>query len=382
MSMEAEALVIYAQHNPMPGVLNPGPHQTYKNTRIAVKKKVLGRLRPDCIRVELLYAGVCGTDLHLVQKDPCTGYVMTSCPMNLPEEGRVFGHEGIGRILEVGAGVSSLKPGSLVALESIEVCRRCDRCLVGQFNQCRHSSLVGMEQDGLFTTIADVPASLAYDVSALVHSEDDAQALACLEPAGVAWVACQNARIQPGEHVVVFGAGPIGVLCAMLARTVFGAGQVHVVEPSAFRRQFVARHADHTYTPEEFFASDITDIDVVFEASGYMENIDRVLPRMNAEGRVVVLARGGKPLILNATDHLITNAISITGSRGHLGGAFQSLLGLYREGRFNPGEIVTGIVDGLPALAALLKDPARLVESSCKVLVQIQRPVVTAPKIC
>lgn len=374
--MESEALVIYAENDPIPGVAHPGPHQIYRHPRIALETRSLGKLAPHCIRVEMLYAGVCGTDLHLVQKDPRTGYVMTSCPMSLPEEGRIFGHEGIGRVVEVGSDVSTLRRGALVALESIEVCRQCDRCRGGQFNQCRHSSLLGMEQDGLFATVADVPASLAYDVSDLVRGDEDARALACLEPAGVAMVACQNGRLKQEDSVVVFGAGPIGVLCAMLARTVYGVRRVYVVEPSDFRRQFSARHADRTFTPDEFFASDIEDIDVVFEASGFMENLDHVLPRMKAMGRVVVLARGGRPLTLNAMDLLITNAVSIIGSRGHLGGAFQTLLGLYREGRFQPGAIVTEVIDGLPDLAALLNDPVQVVERSCKVLVQI-RPLPT-----
>lgn len=299
--MESDALVIYAENDPVPGVAKPGPHQIYRNPRVAVESRSMGKLAPHCIRLEMIYAGVCGTDLHLVGKDPLTGYVKTSCPMNLPPEGRVFGHEGIGRVIEVGSGVSGLKPGALVALESIEVCHRCDRCRRGQFNQCRHSSLLGMEQDGLFATVADVPASLAYDVSGLAGGDDDLRALACLEPAGVAMVACRNGGLKAEDSVVVFGAGPIGVLCAMLARTLYGARRVHVVEPSDFRREFARGHADAVFTPEEFFSSDIEDVDVVFEASGVMENLDRSLPRMNAGGRLVVLARGGRPLTLNTT---------------------------------------------------------------------------------
>lgn len=370
--MESDALVIYAENDPVPGVAKPGPHQIYRNPRVAVESRSMGKLAPHCIRLEMIYAGVCGTDLHLVGKDPLTGYVKTSCPMNLPPEGRVFGHEGIGRVIEVGSGVSGLKPGALVALESIEVCHRCDRCRRGQFNQCRHSSLLGMEQDGLFATVADVPASLAYDVSGLAGGDDDLRALACLEPAGVAMVACRNGGLKAEDSVVVFGAGPIGVLCAMLARTLYGARRVHVVEPSDFRREFARGHADAVFTPEEFFSSDIEDVDVVFEASGVMENLDRSLPRMNAGGRLVVLARGGRPLTLNTTDHLITNAVSIIGSRGHLGGAFQALIELYREGRFNPGQVVTGAVDGLPALAALLAEPGKVADRSCKMLVRIK----------
>lgn len=370
--MEVEALVVYAANEPMRGIVCPGPHQTYRHPRVVREKRTRGALLPQCIRVEMLYAGVCGTDLHLTQEDEATGYIKTSCPTVLPPEGRVFGHEGVGRVLEVGAEVRNLAPGALVAFESIEVCHYCERCRQGRFNQCRHSRLLGMESDGLFASVADVPASLAHDVTDLVRDDRDAQALACLEPAGVALVACQNAGIKPGQNVVIFGAGPIGVYCAMLARTLFSAASVRVVEPQIFRREFAARWADAVYSPEEFFASATDEVDAVIEASGCMENLDRVLPRVNANGRLVMLARSGEPLSLSATDHMITNAISLSGSRGHLCGAFHTLLNLYRENLFHPGRIVTDVVDGLGALADLLATPERMCAQSCKVLVRLR----------
>jgi D-xylulose reductase len=363
--MERDALVIYAENDPLPGIARPGPHQTYRHPRVALEKRGLGPLAAEDLRVEMLYAGVCGTDLHLVQEDPRTGYLRTSSPALIPAAGRVFGHEGIGRVLEVGAGVPHLRPGAIVAFESIVVCHHCERCRRGLFNQCRHSQLLGMERDGLFATVADLPASLAHDVTELVREEKDAQALACLEPAGVAMVACRNGRIEPGHRVVIFGAGPIGLYCAMLARTVFAAGSICLVEPVAFRRKFAQRWADEVRTPEEFFAAPPEEIDVAIEASGDLTNAGRVVPHMNARGHIVLLARSGEPLTIEATDHLITNAVSITGSRGHLSGAFHTLLTLYRQGLFSPGGIITDVVDGLGA-------PGEVVQKSCKVLVRFK----------
>jgi (R,R)-butanediol dehydrogenase / meso-butanediol dehydrogenase / diacetyl reductase len=369
--MDSDVLVVYAKREPMAGIIRPGSHQTYRYPRLAMEKRSLGALSPHHIRVQMMYAGVCGTDLHLLQQDPHTGYIKTSSPTFLPVEGRIFGHEGIGRILDVGANIHHLQPGAYAAFESIVACHHCERCRQGQFNQCRNSALLGMEQDGLFATIADVPACLAHDVSALVHTESDLQALACLEPAGVALVACRNGKLQPGQRVVIFGAGPIGLYCAILARTVFAAGSIHIVEPAPFRRKFAARWANHVHTPEEFFASPLNEIDLVVEASGCLANLDRILPGMNANSHIVALARSGEPLLLNGIDHLITNAISFTGSRGHLGGAFHTLLTLYRQGLFHPEEIVTDVLDGVSNLAQLLGTPDHVVQNSCKVLVKL-----------
>ena len=370
--MEREALVLYAEEAPMPGVTHPGSHQIYRHPHIAVERRALPDLAPDHIRAEMIYAGVCGTDLHLVEQDPSSGYIRTSSPVSIPREGRIFGHEGIGRVVAVGGDVCDLKPGAIVALESIAVCGRCDRCRRGHPNQCRQATLVGMQADGIFATVADLPASLAHDVSDLTRGEKDLRALACLEPAGVAWVACTNAGLAAGERMIIFGAGPIGLYCAMLARIIFKAAFIQIVEPLRFRRKFAMGWADQVFSPEEFSGAKEAGFDVAIEASGITANIDQVLRRMNARGRIVALGRSGEPLVLNAVDHMITNAISIMGSRGHLGGAFAALLDSYREGLLDFGALVTSEVNGLGELARLLAAPKNLAENDCKVLVKLQ----------
>jgi threonine dehydrogenase-like Zn-dependent dehydrogenase len=377
--MKREAIVVYAAHDPISGVSDPRPNQIFRDPRVTLEHRALDILAPDWIRVEMLYGGVCGTDLHLVQSDPRTGYIQTSSPASLPRQGRIIGHEGIGRIAEVGSAVRHLKTGACVTFESILACHHCEPCRRGLMNQCRNGQLLGMERDGLFATIADVPASSVHDVSEFVDNDDDAQSLTNLEPASVALLACQRARISARDNVVIFGAGPIGTYCAMLARIAFGAGRIHVVEPVKFRRQFVAKWADNTHTPEDFFGSCSDSVDVVIEASGDLRNLDRVIRMMDADGRIVLLARGGEPLVVNATDHIITNAISIVGSRGHLGGSFNTILKLYAQRRFNPAEIVTGVVHGLAKLRELLLSPAKVVHDHCKVLVKLNGPGTSSP---
>ena len=102
MSADTEVLLLHAERCPMPGVAEPGPHQTFRHPRLVVEKRELGRLAPGSIRVEMLFAGVCGTDVHVAQSDPETGYVRGSAPFSLGPEGRVLGHEGVGRILATG----------------------------------------------------------------------------------------------------------------------------------------------------------------------------------------------------------------------------------------------------------------------------------------
>ena len=123
---------------------------------------------------------------------------------------------------------------------------------------------------------------------------------------------------------------------------------------------------------EEFYAAQLQHrLDVVIETSGITRNIDRVFRRMGPNSRIVLLARSGQPLPIHDVDHMITNNVSISGSRGHLGGAFDDLLRLYRAGRLPLHDAVTSTIDGLESLRRSLEQPAVILESNCKVLCDI-----------
>lgn len=369
----ANQIRLYADSRPIPGISDPGPHQIYLNPRVCLENCPPNDPREDEIRVEMIYAGLCGTDIHLVHKDAGTGYIKSSAPMSIPEDsGRRIGHEGVGRVIAAGSGVKHLQPGAYVTFESIVVCHYCDTCRKGHFNQCRNARLLGLEQDGLFGSVVNVPAMLAHDISDLVDSDADLQALACVEPAGVAYVACENTAIKGGDNVVIFGGGPIGIFSAILAKMIFGASVIHLVEPISFRREFAKQWADHVYDVEQFRENPPGDIDVVIEASGEMENVNMIFRAINPNGRVALLARSGAPLKIEAMDHMITNAISIIGSRGHLCGAFSDIMTLYRQKRIPLGSLVTRVVDGLDTLCTLLENPEVLVRENCKVLLRLK----------
>lgn len=371
--MKSRVVVIQADNDPIKGIAKPGTHQRYKNPRISVQDRMLSALRPGDVRVKMIYAGICGTDVHLVTAKPDTGYIQSSAPAEIPAGGRIIGHEGIGKVLEVGSQVRHVQPGAYVTFESIIACHYCDECRRGDFNQCRHGLLLGLEQDGLFGDIVDVPSMLTHDVSDIAASETGRRMAACVEPAGVAYVACRNTHLGAGDAVVVFGAGPIGLFAAMLSKVVFGASRVHMVEPIPFRRILAGKWSDEIYDPDEFFSHGPSSIDVVIEASGNMGNINGVFRRLNANGRVAILGRSGEPLLLDSVDHMITNAVHIIGSRGHLGGAFAKILNLSRNGRISIDEAVTGIINGPEAICNLLKSPGTFFEENCKILVRFDR---------
>ena len=370
-AVENAMVIVQADYEPMPGVEKPCPHQIYRHSRVSVQKRPLAELHPADIRVEMLYAGVCGTDVHLLTNNAQNGYICCSAPCDIPAGGRVMGHEGVGRVIAAGSYIQHVKPGDFITMESIMVCNACKPCKKGKFNQCAHAKLIGLEIDGVFGSVVDIPGMIAHDITALIKSEHDLQALACIEPASVAYVACENAKITPGDVVLIFGAGPIGVLAAMLSRDVFGASEVHIVEPVAFRRKFAEQWADKVYDEPEAFIHTSRRVDRVFEASGYLENVTRVFRKINPNGSVVLLARSGNPFFMEHVDHMITNEIAIVGSRGHLGGAFSNILSLYEREKISPGDIVTKILNGPEQLCALFNEKEKILNENCKILVKL-----------
>ncbi|BBB92599.1 MAG TPA: alcohol dehydrogenase catalytic domain-containing protein [Methylomusa anaerophila] len=371
--MKTKVLLVKADEDPMKGVENPKPNQIYKNTQISIEERCLGLVNPDEIRVEMLYVGICGTDVHLTTNNPETGYICCTAPLSIPKEGRIIGHEGVGKVLEVGANVKNIKPDMYVTFESILVCNTCDVCRKGHFNQCRNALLLGLEKDGLLGTVVDVPAKLAHNITDYVKNEQDLIAVACVEPAGVAYVACENAMVKGGDVVVVFGGGPIGAFSAILSKIAFGASEVYLVEPLKYRRDFARKWADRVYDIEEFFEICPPSVDVVIESSGNLDNVKKIFHKINANGHVVLLARSGNPLSITDVDYMITNEINLKGSRGHLCGAFSSILNLYKAGRLDLGEVVTTVVDGLEEVNALLENSEEIQTNNCKVIVNLTK---------
>lgn len=374
MSLHRQCLVFRAEHRPRHADTGQSANTAYRNPQLSIESRPVGELADDALRVDMAYVGICGTDIHMLQTDT-DGYVKSSAPARVPEYGRVFGHEGVGRIRAVGKNVRHFTEGDWVALESILTCNQCEPCRRGQFNQCRQAQLIGLQEDGMFASMTDTPARMAHKVNDMVASHPDGlRAAACLEPAGVAWTACEKAAITGHDRVLILGAGPIGIFCAMLSRLIFGAQHISIVDPVTYRQELASTWCDRTSSSlADVLASD-QRFDAVIEASGDLEGLATLIKRIDANGRVILLARSGNSLHLETVDHLITHAISITGVRGHLGGAFNSLIRLYVAGRLPLHAIVTGQINSLGALREVLLSPEQILRQNCKVLFHAGTP--------
>lgn len=174
---------------------------------------------PDEVIVQVSMCGICGTDLHIYRNEYMSGFPL------------IPGHEFGGRVVEVGSAVKTgIQVGDRVAVDPNLYCGHCEFCRMEQSNHCRHLQAVGVTRDGAFAEYVTVPARACYQVPA---SLDDNQ-MAFIEPLACIAHGMKRLRVPPADHVLLFGAGPIGLLLLQALRH-SGAASVTVVEKQPAR---------------------------------------------------------------------------------------------------------------------------------------------------
>ena len=169
--------------------------------------------RPDEVVVKVAATGICGTDLHIYRNE-----YMSDFPV-------IPGHEFGGVVVEGGKDVTDFKVGDRVAVDPNLYCGHCYFCRNEQANHCLNWQGVGVTLPGAFAEYVAAPARAAY---LLPDNISDAQA-AFVEPLSCVIHALKRFRVWPGDEVLIFGAGPMGLLLLQSLRH-SGAAKVVMVE--------------------------------------------------------------------------------------------------------------------------------------------------------
>jgi len=175
--------------------------------------------------------GICGSDLHMADMHgPESG--MAALP-----DGTVMGHEFAGEIVEVGKGAEDFRVGERVTAMPYLACGRCAACQTGYGYRCARArySALGQEPGGF----AEYMRIGAAETLRLPDGVDDIRG-AMVEPLAVALHGINAAHLRPGESVLIMGAGPIGLACAMWARY-FGVRDIVVSDFEPARLAVAAR---------------------------------------------------------------------------------------------------------------------------------------------
>ncbi|MDA8319758.1 MAG: L-threonine 3-dehydrogenase [Actinomycetota bacterium] len=263
----------------------------------------------DDVLIRVLRTGVCGTDLHIYAWD---GWARENVPVP-----QVIGHEFVGEIVELGADVADLAVGDLVSGEGHLVCGRCRNCMAGRRVMCAHTKGVGVNHPGAFAEYIALPAGNIWR-----HNPDiDLDVAAIFDPFGNAVHTALTFPVH-GEDVLITGAGPIGIMAAIVARHA-GARHIVVTDVSPYRLDLAKRvgvtvAADTRQTPLQEIMADLgmrEGFDVGMEMSGKPAAMREMLTAMTHGGKVAML---GLPSEQFAIDwgHLVLNMITIKGIYG------------------------------------------------------------------
>ena len=240
----------------------------WKNSTLSLRADMsMPTVGPHDILIQVKYCGVCGSDVHFYESD-ADGYILFPGHCKLP---LVIGHEFSGEVVETGSAVRNVAVGDMVTAEGMDWCGECSPCRAGYFNQCQNLEELGFTVNGAFADYVVCHYKYALklnDIAEATGDEDAAYRLGALvEPTAVTYNAIVTVagNIKPGQHVAVFGTGPIGC-CAIQVLRAAGAARIFAFETSAERLDMARQlGATDVYDPAELAKQGLTASQVIAE---------------------------------------------------------------------------------------------------------------------
>lgn len=255
--------------------------------QVEVVDAAVPEVPPGWALVKIAYNGICGTDLSILHgKHPRAVH------------GLIPGHEMSGWVER--AGNSGPAVGTLVVVEPLLSCGECRSCKNGLAHVCRNLGLYGIDTPGGMAQYVALPPEVLHAVPAGV----DPRLATLAEPLAVAVHAVELSGLQAGDVVAVYGAGPIGVLTALVARHA-GAGVVVITEPSPWRRQVAAELGFTVVAPDSTMAATLAPLtdgegaDTTFDSAAHPSVAAELTAATRVRGRIVVVGVYKQPTAID-----------------------------------------------------------------------------------
>lgn len=293
----------------------------YDAGKLELRDVPVPQIGDDDILLEVKSATICGGDMHYYNGTSLTG----KCPV-------VLGHEFAGIVAQKGKNVADYwSVGDRVVSDNTSyACGQCANCARGDFVSCEHRGLIGGDHDGGFTKYVLIPGQiLKIHPNALMKlpAEIGMEEAPVLEPASNCYKATiQEGGLRPGENVVVFGAGPLGLFSLQHA-TIGGAVKRIMVGTSKDRGARFELALKYGATDllcsdeEEDVAAKLKEIagpngiDLIIDAVGLPIVMEQAVDAVNYTGRIVRIGYNSKPYG-TSMDRITSKSITL---RGHMG---------------------------------------------------------------
>ena len=291
---------------------------------------------PWDVVVSVKAVSVCGTDYHIYRWDEWAREHV--------KPPRIIGHEFAGEITDTGTEVDSSLKGRLVAAESHIGCGDCYQCRTGNSHICERLAIVGVDVDGAFAEYARIPAQNAWPIP----SEVPVETASILEPLGNA-VHVVYATQTTGNHVVVFGCGPVGLSAIALAK-LSGALTITAIDINDFRLK-IAQKMGASKTLNSTTTDPVDEIHtvteghgagVVLEMSGNDHAIKQAFRAVRNGGTVVLFGIPSREVLLNIADDVIFKETHVLGIVGReMFRTWYRLENLLKTGKLDLNPLIT-----------------------------------------
>jgi len=290
----------------------------------------------DEVLLDVAAVSVCGSDVHQWQ-------ALNSWPVRHPV---VLGHEFCGTVREAGPRVRGFSPGDRVVCEThavVDPDGPLARAGLYQLDPGRRG--YGATVDGAMRPTMPVPARILHHLPAHLSPEH----AALTEPGCVAYSAVAvHSDVKPGDRVVVLGPGPIGILCAAMARLRGAEVAVVGLEQDARRLEVAA-----AYDCERFLSGsedlgawarerDGTGVDGVVDASGHSAALREALELVRPAGFITKVGWGAQPMDFSL-DPLVQKAVRLQGSFSHNWPMWERVIALLASGALDVAPLVGGV---------------------------------------
>lgn len=313
---------------------------------VELEDRPLPELEADEVLVRISAVGVCGSDVHYFNEGRIGDFVVKS-PM-------VLGHEAAGTIVAVGTAVDPERLGERVSIEPQRPNPHSKQSLAGAYNLDPSMEFYATPPvDGAFMEYVKIQSHFAFAVPDEISDE----AAALMEPLSVGIAAMQKARVTPGARVLISGAGPIGIICAQVAKA-YGATDVIVSDLNGQRREKALQFgADRVIDPKSTDMANLgLDADAFIEASGATPALQSGIRNVAPAGRIVLVGMGADevalPISLIQSKELVVTGIF------RYANTWPIAIDLVRTGKVDLDSLVTGIY-GLAEVPQALLDSTK-----------------------
>ena len=320
----------------MPGLVNYAP----EHGSVELREVSVPEIGEQDVLLKVQAVSICGSDLH-------QWHGTHSWKVNYP---CILGHEFCGTIEQAGRRVKNFKEGDRVISETAAV--------IDEFSPYTRRGLYNLDPNrlgfgygvnGAMTHYARVPERCLHAMPAQLTFEK----AALTEPCCVAYNAvCMNAHIRPGDSVLVIGPGPIGLLCALMAK-LNGAGHLMVSGlPVDAGRLAVAKQLGADATLDGGVVEHVKNlgdgygVDVVIDAAGVSATFQLAMQVVRPAGQIIKVGWGPQPLGFNL-DPMVQKAVTVQGSFSHNWPIWERVIHMIATGQINLDLIISRVA-GLP----------------------------------